>query len=115
MIDAVLFDLGDTIIDFGVGRKEAEVLFRKGARLTYDYLDARGFALPSFNRYFKIHYSRMQRAYLWSKLTRRDFSYELVLTRSAKKLNLPVTPADLEHLSWLWYQPIADASHLDTG
>ena len=32
MIDAVLFDLGDTIIDFGVGRREAEVLFRQGAK-----------------------------------------------------------------------------------
>ena len=32
MIDAVLFDLGDTIINFGVGRREAELLFREGAR-----------------------------------------------------------------------------------
>ena len=42
MIDAVLFDLGDTIIDFGVGRREAEVLFRQGAKLTYETLRAEG-------------------------------------------------------------------------
>src|SRR5436305_1745484 len=108
MIDAVLFDLGDTIIDFGVGRKEAEILFRKGARLTYDYLDSKNFQLPTYERYFKIHYGRMQRAYIWSKLTRRDFSYADVLARSATKLNLPVTPSDLHHLALLWYKPIAD-------
>src|SRR4051794_39235517 len=111
MIEAVLFDLGDTIIDYGVGRREAEVLFRQGAQLTYDYLESRGFDLPVFTKYFKAHYGRMSRAYLLSKLTRRDFSYADVLAKSAIQLKLPVTPSDLHHLEWLWYQPIGEASH----
>ena len=41
MIDAVLFDLGDTIIDFGIGRREVEILFRQGAKLTYEDLRSR--------------------------------------------------------------------------
>jgi HAD superfamily hydrolase (TIGR01662 family) len=115
MIDAVLFDLGDTIIDFGVGRREAEILFKQGARLTYDYLDAQGTPVPPFEHYFRVHYRQMQRAYAWSKLTRRDFNYGDLLARAARKLKLPVTPGDLIHLAWLWYKPISDVSHIDPG
>jgi putative hydrolase of the HAD superfamily len=115
MIDAVLFDLGDTIIDFGVGRREAEVLFKQGARLTYDYLDGKGMPVPAFEQYFRVHYRQMQRAYAWSKLTRRDFNYGDLLARVARKLKLAVTPGDLVHLAWLWYKPIGDASHIDKG
>jgi putative hydrolase of the HAD superfamily len=115
MIDAVLFDLGDTIINFGVGRREAELLFRKGARLTYDYLATKTHAVPSYERYFRVHYRYMTCAYLWSKLTRRDFSYADVVLRSFDKLRLVLEPGDLTHLCNLWYKPINDASHIDHG
>lgn len=116
MIQAVLFDLGDTIIDFGIGRREAEVLFRQGAKLTYQDLLRRNHPnLPPYQLYFKTHYRIMQRAYIWSKLSRRDFSYEAVLARAAFKLNLHLTPDDLLRLSAIWYQPIALASTIDPG
>jgi putative hydrolase of the HAD superfamily len=115
MIDAVLFDLGDTIINFGVGRREAELLFRRGARVTYDFLEARGTALPEFDRYFNVHHRGMVRAYLWSKLIRRDFSYADVLNASARKLGLAFTPREISELCCLWYRPIAEASHIDGG
>jgi putative hydrolase of the HAD superfamily len=116
MIDAVLFDLGDTIIDFGVGRREAELLFRQGARLTYRDLTTRQQPnLPTFDRYFKVHYRIMQRAYLWSKISRRDFSYDSVLSRAAGKLGLKLSHEDLHRLAHLWYQPINLASDIDAG
>src|SRR3954463_9189514 len=103
MIDAVLFDLGDTIIDFGVGRREAEVLFRQGAKLTYEDLRHRRHPnLPPYDRYFKTHYRIMQRAYVWSKISCRDFSYQDVLFRAGAKLELNLTGEDLCRLSRLW-------------
>jgi HAD superfamily hydrolase (TIGR01509 family) len=114
MIQAILFDLGDTIIDFGVGRREAEVLFRQGAKLTYQDLLARHTPnLPPFHIYFKTHYRIMQRAYLWSKLSGRDFSYETVQARAAAKLNVNLTLDDFHRLAGLWYHPIALASTVD--
>jgi putative hydrolase of the HAD superfamily len=115
MIEAVLFDLGDTIIDFGVGRREAEILFRQGARLTYRYLAGRRGNLPSFEQYFRCHYRYLRRAWLWSKVSRRDFSYADVLARAAGILQIEVSEEELATLSWLWYQPIGDASHVDSG
>lgn len=115
MIDAILFDLGDTIIDFGVGRREAEWLFRQGAKLTYDYLLNHRRALPPFRRYFKVHYRIMQRAYVWSKIVRRDFSYQDVLTRAARTLHLNLAPEDIHLLASLWYQPINNRSTVDPG
>ncbi len=116
MIDAVLFDLGDTIIDFGIGRREAEVLFRQGARLSYQDLSSRKHPhLPPFERYFKVHYRTMQRAYIWSKLSRRDFSYDTVLARAAAKLEMTLSPDDIQRLSHIWYHPISLASNIDEG
>ena len=71
--------------------------------------------LPPYAIYFKTHYRIMQRAYIWSKLSRRDFSYETVLSRAAAKLELHLTPADLHRLAGLWYQPINLASTIDQG
>jgi HAD superfamily hydrolase (TIGR01509 family) len=115
MVDAILFDLGDTIINFGIGRKEAEVFFKRGARLSYDHLAAHGRALPAYEHYFKTHYRLMQRAYIWSKITKRDFNYEDVLARVAKALKIPLNSAELREVAWRWYLPIADSSDIDPG
>lgn len=115
MIQAILFDLGDTIIDFGVGRAEAEPLFRRGAKLTYEHLVASGRSMGTFKRYFRAHYRCMQRAYVWSKIRRRDFSYGSVLRKVAGRLKLHVSEHEFQELAWLWYQPILQASHIDAG
>jgi len=116
MIDAVLFDLGDTIIDFGLGRREVEVLFRQGARLSYEHLRAiEAPGLPAFERYFSVHYRIMRRAYLWSKLSRRDFSYQVVLARAAFRLGMSLSPGQFETLAAIWYKPVHLLATTDPG
>ena len=116
MIDAILFDLGDTIIDFGLGRREVEVLFRQGARLSYEHLRSIQVpGLPAYERYFNVHYRIMRRAYLWSKLSRRDFSYQLVLTRAAFKLGMSLPPEELHTLAAIWYKPVHLLATTDPG
>lgn len=116
MIDAVLFDLGDTIIDFGVGRREVEVLFRQGARLSYEHLrEIAAPGLPAFERYFAVHSRIMRRAYIWSKLSRRDFSYQLVLARAAAKLGMTLPSAELDRLAAIWYRPVHLLATTDPG
>jgi putative hydrolase of the HAD superfamily len=92
------------------------LLFRQGARLSYQYLNSHHFpGLPPFERYFKAHYRIMQRAYIWSKLSGRDFSYESVLARAADKLEMNLSPQELQHMAQIWYHPINLASNIDEG
>ena len=115
MIDAILFDLGDTIINFGIGRAEAEILFEQGARSTYDFLAQRSRPLPPYHRYFQAHYRKMRNEYLWSRLVRRDFNYEDVIATATRRLRIPIWPTELKELAWMWYEPIVRASHVDAG
>lgn len=115
MIDAILFDLGDTIINYGIGRAEAEGLFHAGARLTYDHLRERGKPLPTYERYLRAHYWKMRNEYLWSKLVCRDFSYSYVIEQTSRRLRIPLTPPEVHELAWMWYHPIMQASHIDEG
>lgn len=115
MIDAILFDLGDTIINFGIGRAEAEGLFHRGARATYEYLSLRGKPMPPYRCYFQAHYRRMRNQYIWSRLTHRDFCYADVIATASRRLHIAVQPEEIPHLAWLWYQPILEASSVDPG
>ena len=115
MVEAILFDLGDTLINFGIGRKEAEVMFKRGARLSYDYLFARGRAVGTYGNYFAAHYRTMHRAYFWSKVCGRDFNYENVLRRVAVSLHIPLSPAELREVAWHWYAPIAESADIEPG
>ena len=71
-IKGILFDLGDTLLDFG--KVNVAGLFRLGARLTYDYLRDLSQPLPSFAKYHR----QQLRAFRWrtlkSRITNREFN-----------------------------------------
>ena len=50
---AVLFDLGDTLLDFEP--MDTRALFRQAARATHDVLAGRGIVVPDFERYARVY------------------------------------------------------------
>lgn len=114
-LDAILFDLGDTLVNFGMGLAETKVVFKEGSLSTYSYLKTLGKPLPRIEDYYKAHYRAMNRAYLWSRICCRDFCYSEVLRRATLKLGIKLTLAERKELAWRWYQPIADKARLDAG
>lgn len=114
-IDAILFDLGDTVVNFGMGLAEAKVVFKEGSLSTYSYLKNLDKSLPPIEDYYRAHYRAMNRAYIWSRLCCRDFCYSEVLRRATLKLGIRLTLAQRKELAWRWYQPIADKARLDAG
>ena len=104
-IKAVLFDLGETLLDFG-RIKPAEV-FAAGAKSSYDYLKSLNQPLGGFKLYFwrNLLNLRMQRWISWFK--RRDFDALALLKRVGTKKGLRLSEEQWQYLAWLWYEPLS--------
>jgi putative hydrolase of the HAD superfamily len=108
MYRAVLFDLGDTLLDFEP--MDTRALFKMAARHGYEHLRARGASLPAFERYFRAQYRALRWAYFWAKLRGREFDSTELLRRSCARFGCPADDATLSELSWLWYRPLVEHS-----
>ena len=70
MIDAVLFDLGDTLLHFETD--QARRFLESATRPVHDRLLDLGFRPPEYRTYLRSIKRRFLRAYLWSRLIRRE-------------------------------------------
>lgn len=104
-IKAVLFDLGDTLVNFGKVR--ATRVFREGARATYAFLGECGQAQRGFVRYFLGNLVLIRYRCLVSDLTGNDFDALDLLRHSGRKRGIELSQQQWEHLAWLWYEPLS--------
>ena len=104
-IKGILFDLGDTLLDFGV--VDTIDLFEQGARLTYDYLKSLGQPLPTFQAYHRRELWAIRWAYLKSRIIRREFNSQDILGRLSAAMGQKLTGAQFAELAWLWYEPLS--------
>jgi putative hydrolase of the HAD superfamily len=111
MLRAVLFDLGDTLLDFEP--MDTRAVFRRASRLTYDFMVARGVAMPDFNRYTRVYFRAVRWSYLWAKLRQREFNSLELLRTFHRKMDLPVDEPLLRELAWLWYEPITEQTRVE--
>jgi len=112
-VRGILFDLGDTLLDFG----EVDVLrlFRSGAELAYGYLQSLGQPLPSFGRFHRRQLWAIRWRYLISRITRREFNSLDVLSRLGHRMGHVLTHEQNLELSWLWYKPLRKLATLEAG
>jgi FMN phosphatase YigB (HAD superfamily) len=104
-IKAVLFDLGETLLDFGI-IKPVEV-FAAGAKSSYDYLKSLNQPVGGFKSYFwtNLLNLRMQRWISWFK--RRDFDALALLKSVGTKKGLTLSAEQWQYMAWLWYEPLS--------
>lgn len=110
---AVLFDLGDTLIDFEP--LDTRELFRISARRSYDYLRSAGARLPEFEPFFRSQYRGLRWSYLWAKLRRREFNSIHLLKRLCGQIHYQADEEGLYELAWLWYSPLCDYASVEKG
>jgi len=113
-IKAIIFDLGETLLNYG--KVDADELFGQGAHLTYEYLQQiSGGAdnLPPFKRYHRRHWLSIRWHYAISVLTRREFDCLALLEGKAQAMGLGLDERQLQELAWLWYKPLGDAATIE--
>ena len=111
MVDAILFDLGDTLLHYVPG--EERVLFHGAARKAYAYLQSQGNVLPSFEEYYSAHYSAVKWAWIGSRIRRREFNVYHVMRKLCLRKGYCADEAVLRELAWTWYEPIVGRSSVE--
>ena len=112
-IRAVLFDLGDTILEFGRVKKTRA--FFAGAKSTHAFLKDHGQPVSRFPWYFLRNLVRLRTKYLIASLTHRDFDSLEVLKAVGAKLGVKLSPEQWEQFAWLWYEPLSRCARIEEG
>ncbi len=110
-IKAVLFDLGDTIVDFG--KVHTTRVFREGARTSYAFLRENGQTVGSFARYFLENLAQIRFRYLVSSFTGKDFDALDLLKSIGRKKGTQLSEEQWKHLAWLWYESLAKVGRIE--
>jgi HAD superfamily hydrolase (TIGR01549 family) len=113
VIKAILFDLGDTLLDFGPINTTG--LFARGARLAYRYLQRLGFHMPPFRDYHRRRLWAIRWHYVKSRITQREFDSLGLLAGMERSMGHLLTPEQTEELAWQWYRPLGRCASVEEG
>jgi len=104
-IKAVLFDLGETLLNFG--RVNTTGLFRQGARLSYDFLKSCGQPVGNFHYYCWLNLMSLHIRHWLSSITKNDFNSLVLLRSIGTKRGIRLDRQQWQHFAWLWYEPLS--------
>ncbi len=110
-IRAVLFDLGETLLDFG--KINTTRFFRQGARLSYDFLKSAGQPIGKFNYYCWRNLIALRIRGWISNITKNDFNSLVLLRGIGTKKGIKLDRQQWRHFAWLWYEPLSKISRIE--
>lgn len=110
-IQGILFDLGDTLIDFG--KLNIDEMFQQGAVRAYAYLKELEQPLPSFKKFYRHQYWSIRWNYLKAHLTGREFNSLELITDISLKMGQKLSNEQRVELAWKWYEPLREVSTIE--
>jgi putative hydrolase of the HAD superfamily len=111
MFRAILFDLGDTLLDFRP--LDIKAIIAEGARQSYLRLKQSGLRLPSLGRYRRGHVMAVRWGMLCAKIRGREFNVLTSMRRRTARMGAPDTDEFMHDLGWVWYKPIVSYSSIE--
>ena len=112
-IRGIIFDLGDTLLDFG--RVDVGVQFENGTRLAYERLKEWGKPLPAFTTYHRRQLLTIRWQYFLTHLHGRDFNALDLLGRLSRRFGHDLTREETVELASLWYEPVSGCATTEPG
>jgi putative hydrolase of the HAD superfamily len=112
MVQAILFDLGDTLLDFRP--LDTKSIAEQGVRDTYQHLQQAGLKLPSMRRYHSGSLWAVRRGLVWSRIRGGEMNVYELIRRRAVKLGAPDNDQFMLDLAWRWYKPVLAYSSIET-
>ncbi len=110
-IKAVIFDLGETLLNFGSVNTGA--LFKEAARRSYEFLRQAGQPVGPYICYlWRSLGSLRMRAFL-SDITGNDFDSRAVLRGYGEKKGFDLTEEQWRRMNWLWYEPLCEIANVE--
>ncbi len=107
----MLFDLGDTLLNFG--KIQTTNVFRQSARLTYDYLVSCNQPVGNFDWYCVHSLMTVRLRCLWANVTGRDFDALSLLKKLGEKRGIRLDSQQWVQLGWLWYEPLSKLTKVE--
>lgn len=112
-IRAILFDLGDTLVEFG--KIDMRQFFEIGSRNSYDYLVEKHYPVPPWSRYRRRFRFRIGMGLLRVKLTQREPDPVQWLQRFHRSIGVILDAEAALELSFRLFDPIRRAGIVPDG
>jgi len=110
-ICAVVFDLGETLVNFG--KVSVTGLFRRGAKLSYEYLRNLRQPVGSFRSYYWRNMFAIRFRYVLANITGNDFNSLELLKKINGGKGVSLDGQQWEQLAWLWYEPLSKMARIE--
>jgi HAD superfamily hydrolase (TIGR01549 family) len=110
-IKAVVFDFGDTLLDFTHLRQHYH--FYLGAQLSYAFLKKLGQPTGPFLWYVIKNMAYLRTKHIISNITKRDFDSLEALRGKGESQGISMTDTQWEQYVWLWYEELGYAAGME--
>ncbi|MBW8014969.1 MAG: HAD family hydrolase [Planctomycetes bacterium] len=111
-IKAVIFDLGDTLLNFG--KVDTGSLFLKAGRLSYEYLKNADQPVGGFQRYLWGNLLGIRAQSFFSGLFGNDFDSLEILKTYGHRKKYTLTDEQWEDVNRCWYQPLKELTKVES-
>ena len=105
-IQAVLFDLGETLINYGPIKTTSAIF--EACKRSYEYLKKMGQPVGGFASYITGNLLNIRVKALLAELFGHDFDSLEELKKYGKRKKFTLTDEQWHDFNWFWYEPLTD-------